>query len=389
MKNKKVAILGSTGSIGKNSIAVCENNGFEVTALSTNTNIKLLEEQLRKSGAKRAAVANEGLYKEFKNNIKDLDVKIYAGTDGIAELSGNSGSDILLNSVVGIAGLLPTLEGIKSGCDIALANKETLVVGGSLVMKAAKGKKVRILPVDSEHSAIFQCLKSGRKSEIKKLILTASGGPFFGKTQKELENISVSNALKHPKWSMGAKISIDSATLMNKGLEVIEAYWLFGVKNENIEVVVHPESIIHSLVEFKDSSVIAQLGAQDMKLPIQYALTYPQRCESGVESISLKELKTLSFFEPDMETFVCLKAAYEALKSGKTAPAALNGANEEANRMFLDGEIGFNDIGSLVYKALKNHKIVEIATVEDILKADKAAREFVTEDAKSSERVVI
>ena len=318
---KKLSILGSTGSIGTQSLDVAEMRGYEIIALTADRNAKVLEEQIRKWKPKYAALNDEEAAKALKIAVADTDTKVYSGAEGVAFCAAAAEADTVLNSVVGIAGLKPTLTAIEAGKDIALANKETLVAGGALVMKRAAEKGVKILPVDSEHSAIFQCLEGmNKKDELKSIILTASGGPFFGKKRDELQNITVAEALKHPNWSMGAKITVDSATMMNKGLELIEAVWLFGVSPDMIDIVVHRESIIHSLIEYNDNSVIAQLGVPDMRIPIQYALTYPERYPSPVRKLNLWDFQNLTFFKPDYETFSCLNICRDAIRKGGLYP---------------------------------------------------------------------
>ena len=375
---KKISILGSTGSIGTQTLEVCENLGdVQVMGLSVNKNIKLAEEQIRKFKPKLVSVVDEDAAKELKIVVSDTDTKIISGRESMSEISAMPGIDTVVTSVVGIAGLEPTMAAIKSGVNIALANKETLVTAGSIVIDAAKENNVSILPVDSEHSAIFQCIGSHSKEQINRLIITASGGSFYGKTADELENVTVKEALNHPNWSMGQKITIDSATLMNKGLEVIEAHWLFDMDYDNIDVVVHRESIIHSLVEFKDLSVLAQMGLPDMKLPIHYALCYPDRVPSDIKPLNLWELGKLTFAKPDMETFRCLPLAIKAGKDGGTMPTVLNGANEVAVELFLKGKIKFNDIFKIVENALSNHKNVLNPTLDDIIDTDRYVREEV------------
>ena len=375
---KKISILGSTGSIGTQTLEVCENLGdVQVMGLSVNKNIKLAEEQIRKFKPKLVSVVDEDAAKELKIAVSDTDTKIISGRESMSEISAMPEIDTVVTSVVGIAGLEPTMAAIKSGVNIALANKETLVTAGSIVIDAAKENNVSILPVDSEHSAIFQCIGSHSKEQINRLIITASGGSFYGKTADELEIVTVKEALNHPNWSMGQKITIDSATLMNKGLEVIEAHWLFDMGYDNIDVVVHRESIIHSLVEFKDLSVLAQMGLPDMKLPIHYALCYPDRVPSDIKSLNLWELGKLTFAKPDMETFRCLPLAIKAGKDGGTMPTVLNGANEVAVELFLKGKIKFNDIFKIVENALSNHKNVLNPTLDDIIDTDRYVREEV------------
>lgn len=373
-----LSILGSTGSIGTQTLDVADKLNLKVSALTASTNIKLLEEQVRKYKPELAVVFNEEKAKEFKDNIKDTNTRVLSGMDGLIEAATLENADLVVNSVVGIVGLKPTLAAANAKKDIAFANKETLVTGGKLVCDAVKKNGVKLLPVDSEHSAIFQCLQGmPEKKMLKKLILTASGGPFFGKTVEDLKNVTVNEALNHPNWSMGAKITIDSATMMNKGLEIIEARWLFDVQPENIDVVVHRESIIHSLIEYVDNSVIAQLGLPDMRIPIQYAITYPERYESPVGELSLAQIGKMTFFEPDYDTFKCLRACKKALSLGGAATAIANGANEEANRLFREGKITFLEIGDLVMGAIDNIDNFEPLCVDDVLKADKLAREYV------------
>ncbi len=373
-----LSVLGSTGSIGTQALEVCENLEIKVDALAAGSNIELLEQQARRFKPTVVAVYDERRALELKAALKDTNIKVYSGIGGLCEVAQSKDCDTVLNSVVGMVGLLPTLAAVRARKNIALANKETLVTGGSLVMKAVRENGVKLYPVDSEHSAIFQCLQVvSDKKDVNKLILTASGGPFFGKTKGELENVSVSQALNHPNWSMGKKITIDSATMMNKGLEIIEASWLFDMPQEKIEVVVHRESIIHSMVELKDKAVIAQLGVPDMKIPIQYALTYPQRCVGLSSELNLTEIGTLSFFKPDEDTFECMKLCRDAITLGGLCPAAANGANEEAVRLFLEGKIPFLKIPELVSKAMHAQSKISSPNVEDILAADEAARELV------------
>ena len=373
---KSLIILGSTGSIGTQALDVCRRDGYKVTALAAGSNIKLLEEQAREFKPSLVAVFDEEKAKELKIRLADTDVKVLCGVDGVCEVAQSEG-DIVLNSIVGIAGLRPTLKAIEAGKTIALANKETLVTGGEIVNKTACEKGVKILPVDSEHSAIFQSLQGAPEGSLKKILLTASGGPFFGKTKKDLENVTVKEALNHPNWSMGAKITIDSATLMNKGLEVIEAVHLFGLSAKDIEVLVHRQSIVHSGVELSDGAVIAQLGTPDMKLPIQYALTYPERSNYAFEKLNLFKVGTLTFEKPDTDTFRCLPLCIEAINQGGLAPTAVNGANEEAVRLFLEGRIKFLEIAELVEKALLSVNNKKEFELQDILETDKAARELV------------
>ncbi len=373
-----LSILGSTGSIGTQAIDVAQKLNIKVTALTANTNVKLIEEQIRLLKPQLAVMHNEEAAKSLKIAVADTDTKVLSGMDGLLEASSIESADTVLNSLVGMIGLLPTLTAVKAKKNIALANKETLVAGGDLVMRTVKENGVKLLPVDSEHSAIFQCLQGcPKESLLKKLILTASGGPFFGKREEELKDVTLAEALNHPNWSMGAKITVDSASMMNKGLEIIEARWLFDVDADNIDVVVHRQSIIHSLIEFVDNSVLAQLGLPDMRIPIQYALTYPDRFVSPVKPLNLWEIGTLTFDKPDYETFKCLTACKDALKIGGTAPAIANGANEAANELFRNGKLKFLQIGELVFESIKAIKAQPINNVEDVLHADKAARDFV------------
>ena len=375
---RSVSILGSTGSIGTQALEVCEVHGIEVKALAAKRNEELLEKQVRKFKPKLVCLYDENAYREMKIRLADLSVQLVTGMEGLCEAATLPEADIILNSVVGMIGLQPTLAAIQAGKDIALANKETLVTGGELVMKAAAEKGVKIYPVDSEHSAIFQCLQGYSGCRVNKILLTASGGPFFGKTRSELEGVTVAQTLKHPNWSMGAKITVDSATLMNKGFECIEAVWLFGVRPEQVEVVVHRESVIHSMVEFEDYAVLGQMGVPDMKIPIQYALTYPERLPCPTERLNLFDYGTLSFARPDPETFCCLKAALDAIGRGGLYPTLVNGANEELVRLFLEEKIPFLKIGDTVCKALELDGSGEV-TVESILDAEQRARRFVRE----------
>ena len=376
---QKLTILGSTGSIGTQALDVVDKCSYEVVALTGNTNVKTIEEQIRKYKPLYAAMADEMAAKDLALSVKDTSTKVLCGKDGVIECAAANEADTVLNSVVGIAGLEPTLKAIENGKTIALANKETLVAGGSLVMKNAKEKGVAILPVDSEHSAIFQCLQGmNKKEELKSIILTASGGPFFGKTKDELKNVTLKEALNHPNWSMGAKITVDSATMMNKGLELIEAVWLFDVKPSDIDIVVHRESIVHSLIEYRDNSVIAQLGVPDMRIPIQYALTYPERFESPVRKLNLWEYSNLTFYKPDYDTFRCLNICRDAITKGGLYPCVANGANEMANELFRKGKISFLKIADLVEKAVSEADFsADNYTLSDVLCADRWARERV------------
>ncbi len=374
----KLSVLGSTGSIGTQTLDVARKLNLQVTALSAHSNIELLESQIREFRPSVAVVFDESKAQQLKINIKDLDTKVYSGMDGLLYAATLDDCDLVVNSVVGMVGLRPTLASIEAKKNIAFANKETLVAGGALVMDAAKRNGVTLFPVDSEHSAIFQCLQaSPPQKALKKIILTASGGPFFGKNSQELKDVTVSQALNHPNWSMGAKITIDSATMMNKGLEIIEAAWLFDMLPDDIDVVVHRESIIHSMIEFVDNSVLAQLGLPDMRIPIQYAITYPDRYESPVESLDFKKISSMTFYEPDYDTFKCLKACKKAMARGGIIPAVANGANEIANKLFRENKISFLDIGELVSSAVDTFDAKEAKTLTDVLDADKAAREYV------------
>ncbi len=380
MIEKSLAILGSTGSIGKQALDVVDKCGFTVTALTANNNCDLIEKQIRKYKPKMVALADKKAAEELKIRIADTDTRVYSGIEGVCACGVESGCDTVLNSVVGMIGLKPTLDAIDAGKEIALANKETLVAGGKIVMNSAKNKGVSILPVDSEHSAIFQSLQGcPSKSAVKRLILTASGGPFFGKKRNELENVTKEDALKHPNWSMGAKITVDSATMMNKGLELIEASWLFDMEAKDIDIVVHRQSVVHSLVEYRDNSVIAQLGVPDMRIPIQYALTYPGRYESPVKQLSLTDYGTLTFDKVDEDAFECLKHCKKAVEIGGIAPAVANCANEEANRFFREDKIKFLEIGEIVGEALLNAPVKEDYSFEDVLEAEKWAVDFVGE----------
>jgi 1-deoxy-D-xylulose-5-phosphate reductoisomerase len=374
---KKISILGSTGSIGVNALDVISRHPdkFQVVGLAAGENDSLLQSQIEKFKPKIAALFSEKNSEKLKKTIKDKNIKIVSGIDGVIEVATAKEADMVISAIVGAAGLIPTISAIKAKKDIALANKETLVMAGEIVMKEAEGR-CRIIPVDSEHSAIFQSLSGEKRENIRKLILTASGGPFRNYPEERFKNIKPEDALKHPNWSMGQKITIDSATLMNKGFEVIEAKWLFGMADENIEVLIHPQSIIHSLVEFIDGSVIAQLGIPDMRIPISYALNYPDRLENTLPSLNLAQVKNLSFETPDTEKFPCLKLAFDALKKGETMPTVLNAANEVAVNAFLNREISFSEISETIKETMKNHRISHVKEISDILKADKWAREY-------------
>lgn len=375
---KSLSILGSTGSIGTQSLDVARMRGYSVKALTAYSDVERMEAQIREFHPQTVAMVSKKAASDLKVRVADTGTKVLSGMEGVCACARAEGADTVLNSVVGMAGLEPTLAAIDAKKKLALANKETLVAGGQLVMEAAKKNGVAILPVDSEHSAIFQALQ-GRPTNaaLKSIILTASGGPFFGKTKKDLQKVTVADALKHPNWEMGAKITVDSATMMNKGLELIEAVWLFSVRPQDVQIVVHRESIVHSAVEYTDNSVIAQLGLPDMRIPIQYALTYPERFESPVGALSLSEIGKLTFFEPDYETFQCINLCRTAINKGGLFPAAVNSANEQANAMFRRGEIGFLEIAERVGRVLETAPQKERYTLEDILEMDRWARESV------------
>ena len=376
---KKLAILGSTGSIGKQALEVVKKLcGVEVAALTTNTNIELLLRQIEEFKPRFVCVSDEKSCEKISGQLNS-DTRLYCGSAGMIDMINDLEADILLNSLVGSAGLLPTLTAIEKNIDIALANKETLVCGGRLVMEKAKAHNVRIIPVDSEHSAIFQSLQGNNRRDVSKIHLTASGGPFRKWKREDLEHIKLSDALKHPNWAMGRKITIDSATLMNKGLEMIEAKWLFDIDMDDINVVVHPQSIIHSMVEYADGSVIAQLGAADMRLPIAYALTYPDRANMDFKKLDFFELNALTFEKPRYDDFPCLNLAKEAVKTGGNMPALMNAANEGAVEAFLNEKIKFTDIPYIIEKAMAAYTYKESFGLEDVLAADKFGRDFVHE----------
>lgn len=375
---KKVAVLGSTGSIGRQALDIIQNfpESFQATVLAAGgNNLELLERQIRIFRPDLAVVFDQEAAEKLKDKTDDLTVEILSGLDGLKKAAAYDNTDIVLTSLVGAIGILPTIAALEKGKTVALANKETLVAAGEAVISLAQKNKATILPVDSEHSAIFQALQAGRKSELKKILLTASGGPFFSWSREEMERVTPSQALKHPNWSMGGKITIDSATMMNKGLEVIEAKWLFDVAPQQIQVVVQPESIIHSMVEFKDTSVIAQMGLPDMRVPIQYAFTYPERWSNQFSTLDLFALRSLNFLPPDLERFPCLKYAYAALEVGGTMPAVLNAANEIAVYAFLREEINFLQIGEVIEKVMNRQQIVYNSDIASILEADNLARE--------------
>ena len=373
---KKIAILGSTGSIGTQTLEVVrENKDIEVLALAAGNNITLLEQQIREFHPRLVGVWAEEKAEELKSRIRDTCTKVVSGMDGLLEIAQIEGSEILVTAIVGMIGIRPTIAAIEAGKDIALANKETLVTAGHIIMPLAKKMGVKILPVDSEHSAIFQSLQGSRRSEVKKILLTASGGPFRGKKQEDLLNIRVEDALKHPNWAMGRKITIDSSTMVNKGLEVMEAKWLFDVDIDDVQVVVQPQSVIHSMVEFVDGAVIAQLGTPDMKLPIQYALYYPERRYLPGDRVDFWKIGHLDFEEPDMDTFYGLELAYEAGRTGGTLPTVFNAANELAVSQFLNREIKYLEIIEIIEDCMSAHKTIENPTVEQILETEAATYE--------------
>ena len=375
MSVKNIAVLGSTGSVGEQALDVAAKQGFRVSAISANKNFLRVEEQARQFKVSAVAMADEAAAKELKTRLADTSVRVFGGESGICEMIGAEKRDCTVNSIIGEAGLLPTLAVIDSGSRLALANKESLVVAGEIVMARAREKGVEIIPVDSEHSAIFQCLKAGKDKEVKRILLTASGGPFFGRTREELKDIRVEQALAHPTWSMGAKITIDSATLMNKGFEVIEAVHLFGVPAERIQVTVHRESIIHSMVEYIDNSVIAQMSVPDMRLCAQYAITYPDRCEAVIDQLDLFSVARLTFAKPDTETFSLLVCAIECIGKGGALPAVLNAANEVAVAEFLKGNIGFYTITESVTDVVSSMEYAkDIHDLEGIIQCDREAR---------------
>lgn len=376
---KKIAILGSTGSIGTQTLEVVKEHGdIEVVALACGGNIRLLEEQIRQFQPKLAAVWTEESAKELKDHIQDLDVKVVAGMDGLLEVAVYPEADMIVTAIVGMLGVRPTIAAIEAGKDIALANKETLVTAGHIIMPLAKKKGVSILPVDSEHSAIFQSRQGEMQNKIRKILLTASGGPFRGRTIDQLKNIQVEDALKHPNWEMGRKITIDSSTLVNKGLEVMEAKWLFDVELDQIQVVVHPQSVIHSAVEYEDGAVIAQLGTPDMRLPIQYALYYPDRRTLSGEKLDLFAIRDLTFEEPDLENFRGLALAFDAMKKGGNIPTAFNAANEKAVALFLERKIGYLDITEIIGAAMEHCHYIPEPDVDEILATEQEAYDFIS-----------
>ena len=375
---KKIAILGSTGSIGTQTLEVVRaNKDIEVTALAAGSNIDLLEKQIREFSPKIAAVWNEEKAKELKDRVRDLDIRVESGMDGLLAVATELGAEIVVTAVVGMIGIRPTIAAMNAGKDIALANKETLVTAGHISMSLAKEKHVRILPVDSEHSAIFQSLNGETGNKIHKILLTASGGPFRGWTREQMKGVQVEDALKHPNWTMGRKITIDSSTMVNKGLEVMEARWLFGVEMDQVQVVVQPQSVIHSMVEYEDGAVIAQLGTPDMKLPIQYALYYPERRFLAGDRLDFAKLAQITFEAPDFENFHGLSLAYKAGRRGGTLPTVFNAANERAVQKFLDREIGYLTITDMIEAAMEHHTVKENPTVEEILAAEQETYDFI------------
>lgn len=375
---KHVAIIGSTGSIGTQTLEIARwNQDIKICALSAGRNIDLLEKQAREFRPEIVDLWDEKLADELKDRLKDMDIRVVSGMDGLIEIAEYKTSDILVTAIVGMIGIRPTVAAIKAGKDIALANKETLVTAGHIIMPLAKEKGVSILPVDSEHSAIFQSLQGNTHDSIEKILLTASGGPFRGKSREFLKHVKLEDALKHPNWSMGRKITIDSATMVNKGLEVIEAKWLFDVAPENIQVVIQPQSIIHSMVEYKDGAVIAQLGTPDMKLPIQYALFYPERRYMPGDRLDFTKLSSIVIETPDMDTFLGLRYAYEAIGIGGSMPTVFNAANEYAVKQFLDRKIDFLDIYDIIRASMDHHKLIENPDIDEILATEQEVYEFI------------
>lgn len=375
---KRVAILGSTGSIGINTLKVLENfkDRFKIVGLSAKENILELEKQIEKFSPEYVAIADDEKYESLKSKF-ETKVKLYKGVDGIIKIATSSDVDIVVSAIVGSAGMLPTLSAVKSGKIVALANKESLVMSGEIIMREAKKNNAKIIPVDSEHSALFQCMYGHKKEEIKRIILTASGGPFWNRAN--LKNVTVEEALQHPTWSMGKKITIDSATLMNKGFEVIEAHFLFGILPDKIDVVIHQQSIVHAFVEYIDGAILAYMGAADMRLPIQYALNFPERMNGNLPKLDLTDISKLTFSSPDYEKFPCLKYAYEALAKGGTMPTVLTSTNEVAVKNFLLGKIGFLDIHQVIKKVMDKHIIKDANSLDNILEADEWARKITNE----------
>ena len=375
MAVKKLCILGSTGSIGKQALSLVDRLGIKITGLSAATNVQLMEEQIRQFRPAYACMSDDDAAKELMIRIADTETKVLSGTEGMREIAAVSDCDTVLNSVVGIAGLVPTMSALEAGKDIALANKETLVTGGKLVTGKVREKSLKLLPVDSEHSAIFQCLQDRHSAaRLNRILLTASGGPFWGKKRDELSDVTVEDALKHPNWSMGKKITVDSATMMNKAFELIEAMWLFDLDPDRIVITVHRQSILHSGVEFIDGALIAQLGVPDMRLPIQYALTYPERMECSEERLTIEKMAELTFERPDYDTFKCLAAGTEAARNGGLAPTAANAANEIAVQLFLEGKIRFLEIGDMVQDAVSNAVKSDNFTLQELLEYDREVR---------------
>lgn len=376
---KKISILGSTGSIGKQTLDLIRNkkDEYKVVALSANTNTELLYNQILEFKPEYVVIMDEKKYKELKQLLCNFNTKILYGIEGLEYIASLNEVDLVLNSVVGMVGLKPTIASIRAGKTIALANKETLVAGGEIIKKELLNSKSKIIPVDSEHNAIFQCIKGENINKVKRLILTASGGPFRGRKKEELKSVTPESALKHPRWNMGKKISIDSATLMNKALEVIEAHYLFSIDYDYIDIVIHPQSVIHSMVEFIDGSIIAQMSKTDMRHPIQYALDYPQRNESQIGYLNLFEIGEITFEKPDYETFECLKLGLIAAKTGGSMPAVLNAANEEAVNLFLNNKIGFLEIPNLIKQAMENHEVIYDLSVDEIIKIEKDVKNYV------------
>ncbi len=374
---KNISILGSTGSIGVQSLDVIKKCGYKAVALTANNNVSLMENQIREFSPFCAALLDSDAANDLRIRVADTSCRILAGEEGVCECAGVAQADIVINSIVGLAGLKPTIRALEGGKTLALANKESLVAGGHLVCDIAKSKSLRILPVDSEHSAIFQCLQGSAENKLKRIVLTASGGPFFGKTLDELRDVTIEQALNHPNWSMGAKITVDSATMFNKGLELIEAVRLFDVTPDMIDIVVHRESIIHSLIEYEDNSVIAQLGLPDMRIPIQYALTYPERFPSPAGQLNLAKIGNLSFYEPDYSVFDCINICKEAIAKDGLFPAGINSANEQANLLFRQGKIRFLQIAHLVRKSMEFIPCKKDFTLEDVFSVDKTVRDYI------------
>ncbi len=383
-KIKRIGVLGSTGSIGTQTLEIVRNNkDLQITALAAGTSVTLMEQQIREFLPQLAVMWTEEAARDLKERVADLPVKVLCGMEGLLTLTAMEDMDILVTAIVGMIGIRPTIAAISAGKTIALANKETLVTAGHIIMPLAAEKKVPILPVDSEHSAIFQSMNGENRKRVSKILLTASGGPFRGKKREELADITVEDALKHPNWSMGRKITVDSSTLVNKGLEVIEAKWLFNVEPENIQVVVQPQSVIHSMVEYEDGGIMAQLGTPDMKLPIQYALFYPDRRPLPGKRLDFYEMKSITFEKPDTDTFLGLPLAYRAIHAGGSMPTVFNAANEKAVALFLDKKIRFLTIYDLIQGAMENHKVVENPSVEQILEAEAEAHAFVESHRRS------